>query len=189
MSVAQMKQSMDQQQQSPSLKRKINQCLRKRHSFHDEWNTLQETLEKFPYVLISLGSSFSRAKEYYRIQNYNNSKEIEILKKLPSPLALARRLLPKIIESDSSLPSRLAPSFQLWVSVFLKIGEVEKTAAMSRWVPRPGFEVPTNTQNNIGKNERVVEIRLSTNKDHPIFKKEEEYYWISAPTAIKGFRS
>jgi hypothetical protein len=65
---------------------------------------------------------------------------------------LARRLIPKLIQSDTELPSQISSSYQLWVTVVA----VDSNALRALWrqqpppqetpqsIRRPGFSVPTN---------------------------------------------
>jgi hypothetical protein len=183
---------------SPSVRRKVSQCRSRLESWNREWNAVDDNLfAHCSFILISLGPSFSRPRESY-VLNAANLQFTNTIDspKLPSPHALAQRLLPRILECDSALPSRVAPSYQVWVSMYVKQEAFEQlwtseTNQTLGWVRRTGFQLPT--ANNIKANQRVVEIQLTNvgsqeTADTSRVTEEPNGYWISVPTSIKGFR-
>ena len=112
----------------PSLRRKITQTKARLDAWQALWSSMEFCLEDCPIVLITLGPSFSRPREYYVLdakglanQRHHHQQQQS---RLPSSHVLARRLLPKLVEQDASeLPSRNASSYQLFVSVCIPSSE------------------------------------------------------------------
>eukprot|EP00980_Cylindrotheca_fusiformis_P028960 scaffold22680_cov107-Cylindrotheca_fusiformis.AAC.29 len=186
---------------SPSIRRKVCQCRSRLESWNREWKEVDDDIfAHCSYILLSVGPSFSRAREFYVLNatNLEVNKTLQMPKQLPSPHALARRMLPRLVESDVELPSRVAPSYQIWVSIYVKQKALEslfasKTKWTPEWIQRPGFQLPTGE--TIKANQRLVEIRLSNSTNNQRTASNASTVadkcdgcWISIPTSTKGFR-
>lgn len=185
---------------SPNARRKVSQCHQQLRALKDSWKAVVENsfFKKCSFILLSIGPSFSRAREFFIIDTGGVETFVvdENVVKLPSPHALARRLLPKVMECDLALPSRSASAYQIWVSIFIRPETLEKIWAkeetnqsLQNWIPRPGFRFSSKQVNK--PNNQVVHIQLSNNnQDDANFKLPEDSngHWLSLPTSIKGFR-
>jgi hypothetical protein len=174
------------------------------------------------YVLISLGPSFSRARELYVLDvrqlslllepQEESSSTTKTTTTATSPHALARRLIPKLIQCDTELPSKISSSYQLWVTVAVDSNvlkalwqQQQQPQEPPQWIRRPGFSFPTN---HLKANQRMVRIDFQQqgggqHKDED--QAAQQHYssntvsslpssaanmihWISMSTSIKGFR-
>lgn len=189
----------DETSKSASIRRKVSQCQSRLTSLKTIWNNATENsfFVECKYVLLSIGPSFSRSKEFFLIDatKMNAIDQTTTAGKLPSPHALARRLLPKVMECNLPLPSRSACSYQLWVSVYISSETLEKVwnsnarTTMQTWVRRPGFQLSKLIQK---PNQRVVNIQLTRDSQNTINPQLPNNlnggHWLSLPTSIKGFR-
>lgn len=181
-----------------SIRRKVSQCRSSLASWNREWSAVDDRLfDSCSLVLLSLGPSFSRTREFYLLNAEKlSSPNTMDAPKLPSPHALARRLLPRVVEHDLLLPSRVAASYQIWVSIYVKQEALEhlwtcKNETTTNWVQRASFQPPT--EKTMKANERLVEISMTNTGNHGIgsprtIAKGCKGSWISVPTSIKGFR-
>jgi hypothetical protein len=208
MTVDQLKDEATPNELSASTRRKIQKT---RSSLQSLERVILELTFDCHYVLISLGPSFARAREYYVLdvsQLILEQQEEESSTTTLSPHALARRLIPKLIESDTELPSKTSSSYQLWVTVAVNSHILEalwqqQPSETAEWIRRPGFSVPTN--NNLKANQRMAQIefqqRCDTDKNQGQHPSSDEIasslllasvptalHWISMSTSIKGFR-
>ncbi|CAJ1955329.1 unnamed protein product [Cylindrotheca closterium] len=188
---------------SRSQRRKVAQCRTRLESWHLEWSQIdRRILENCSCILISLGPSFLRSKEFYIL---NVAEERKILErhpalKLPPVHALARRLLPRIVESDTDLPCRSAPSFQISVSLFVKAEALERASndesiEMSNlFIRRPGYMLPTATTTKANQRVTYINILNADRNDETEVKISESIgvadgaHWVSLRSSIKGFR-
>jgi hypothetical protein len=177
----------------PSLRRKLRQAHQRLDAWTAAWDSITPLLPHCPYILLSLGPSFARTRESYLLDATmytSNTTTTTATGTDPSSSAatptasaapptprpnlhhaLARRLLPKLIEADVELPSRAAPSYQLWVSVFLLDSSSSSTSSATTtqasaqqhpattttnhnhdpdanhdlWIRRPGFVLPSGS--------------------------------------------
>lgn len=202
LSVPQLRDSnQDEVLKSRSQRRKVSQCRQRLESWRTEWAQIDHRiLEKCSCILISLGPSFLRCREFYvlNVADKCGSSEGQRSKKLPPVHALARRLLPRVLEYDTELPSRSAPSYQLWVSLFVKAETLDAVlndeSNELSFIRRPGFELPTADTKKA--NQRTVRIDiLNAGANHEpdaeiarTLGVSEERHWISLKTTVNGFR-
>ena len=184
---------------SPSLscvRRKITRTLQRLESFQQEWETFLmmmtttmssssscpttiATIRRIPYILISLGPSFSRIQEYYLLDATGlllllpatTSTTGSISSTTNHPHALARRLLPKLIEQQVDLPSTSASGYQMWITVAVpslnafwersvrpsEQPQQQILALQDKMIRRVGFQLP---------NALLEEHGNTTNKSH-----------------------
>ena len=224
MSVLQLQQQHQQQDPpkiKPSLRRKINRICSSLDDFQNDLQSLnRKWLQKCSMVLISIGPSWSRTREYYLLDATGllSLDDADFNNVSTSPLVLARKLVPRLVENDVELPCRIAPSFQLLVSLFWTQEVYDKLTSQdvndsSMWnqerkIRRPGFQVlphfepSEDTRNshtmsrNLAKKQRLVRIELSQsfNKKQTAAQSshveidETTGHWFSMGTSIKGFR-
>jgi hypothetical protein len=223
---------------SSSQRRKISQNKARLETWQDEWEALSSTiLDHCSYILISLGPSWSRTREYYVLDatgleivvcHYETTmntltttptsdatSSTKVISRTPTPHALARRLLPKLVEEDatsaaSDLPSRTAGSYQMWVSVWTDSLEPFwqlPQPLQDMMIRRVGFQLPNHYTSNLNNNnkpnrhqrQQMIRIELSQNSastkqrrtvvnDEANNNNNNMGHWISLHTSVKGFR-
>jgi hypothetical protein len=214
MTVAQLKDEATPNEFSASTRRNI---AKTRSSLQSLERVILELVFDCHYVLISLGPSFSRAREYYVLDGrqllllldpQEESSTTTTTTAATSPHALARRLIPKLIQCDTELPSKIASSYQMWVTVavdsnVLKALWQQQSQEPPRWIRRPGFSLPTN---HLKGNQRMVQIDFQQGGGHTSSDEGQAQqhsssngassmpssapnmiHWISMSTSIKGF--
>lgn len=161
---------------SPSTRRKLRQARNQLQQFTQVWNSngSSDFLRRASHVLITLGPSFGRGRESYLVDlrglshQSASSQQRQTLRPLPPPPGvLARRLLPRVMESESGadLPSSAA-SLRLFVSLYLpkeelegywkavsdvcakdsSISDIHTTSSNTRWIPRTGRVLPKSEE-------------------------------------------
>lgn len=208
LSVAQLRDAKQEEVlKSHSQRRKVAQCRNRLDSWKCEWSRIDPgILEKCSCISISFGPSFLRSRESYILNVAEaRTKMKKTASELPPVHALARRLLPSVLECDTELPNQLAPSYQLWVSMFVQ-GETleeafneESNELANLVIRRPGYKLPV--RGTTTPNQRVVYINIlnadngSESSSSSAAKKPayslgvtEGAHWISLRTSIKGFR-
>lgn len=152
---------------SSSTRRKLRQAQNQWQQFTQAWTSSKSSsfIRRASYILITLGPSFGRGRESYLVEIRElASSSKRHLKPLPPSAVLARRLLPRVMESDASaeLPSSAA-SLRLFVSLWLQKDELEgywrevnegSSADDSRtfgttstsWIPRTGRVLPKTAE-------------------------------------------
>ena len=126
---------------SPSTRRKLRQARNQLQQFFDAWTSdaSSNLIRLASYVLINVGASVASSRDSFLLDvrglsNHHHQQQQqqhieEGNKRGPqSPAALARRLLPRVVEGDSSvdlLPFNAASS-RLFVSVWVRNEELKK---------------------------------------------------------------
>jgi hypothetical protein len=171
---------------SSSTRRKLRQARNQLEQFTQAWtsNNSSAFIRRASYVLITLGPSFGRGRESYLVdlRGLLWKSTRRHLKPLPPSIVLARRLLPRVMESDggAKLPASAA-SLRLFVSLWLPKDELEEywkevsgdspnsrtfdTTSSTNWIPRVGRVLPKaeelySTSNTMRPKKRLVAITL-----------------------------
>ncbi|KAL3939307.1 MAG: hypothetical protein SGBAC_005949 [Bacillariaceae sp.] len=203
LSVAQLKdEKQEEVLKSRSQRRKVTQCRSRLESWRLDWSQIDiRILENCLCIVISLGPSFLRSKELYvlNVAEARNSSE-HPTSKLPPVHALARRLLPRVLESDTKLPRRSAPSFQLSVSLCvealaLEVALNDESNEMSNlFIRRPGYKLPTEKTKQPSQRVTYINILNADSSNEAAVKTTETVrvadvaHWVSLRSSIKGFR-
>lgn len=208
---------------SSSKRRKLQQARTQLRQLVDSWTCAwsSELIQHATHVLITIGPSLARGKEFLLLdlmglQTPNPSESDS--GKFPPLAALARRLLPRVVEGDANdngLSTNAASSMKLFVSVCVRnealeeywkklnaetrIPSIEQSANISSWIPRTGRVLPKaeDLLPNKGRRprRRLVVLSIthrgqerSDNEFSSLFEDERHCHWLSLSQSIKGFR-
>lgn len=166
---------------SMSSRRKIQQAKRQLQNFADSLTSESSStlIRQASFVLITLGPSVSRGQEFYVLDVRNlGCASRKCWKPSPAPAAapaLARRLIPRIMESNWDLPSSNASSLKLFVSVLLPKDKMEEhwqdhcgqdpssqSTSLRHWIPQSGRLLPKTdeVQSPIVRGKRKKQLML-----------------------------
>jgi hypothetical protein len=199
---------------SAAVKRKLSQTSASLDRLDSEYKMLGGTFPDIQSVLISLGPSFSRAKECYLIDASELEHPADALqafkldeqKLAKNEISLSRRLLRQLmeVEMEDCTCHKLASSYQLFVSFRVpsetatRLFEQGHDEQSNRFIIRHGFQCPPKRVYRHVKVQLSRETRETPGLPSPLSSQSAEgdhdhstandTCWISLRTSIKGFR-
>ena len=198
---------------SAAVKRKLSQTSASLDRLESEWRILGGTFPDIQSVLISLGPSFSRAKECYLIDASELEHPADMLQGLKldeqklakNEVSLSRKLLRQLMEAEMEdcACHKLASSYQLFVSFRVpsetatRLFEQGHDEQINSLIIRHGFQYPPkriyrHVHVQLPRKTPGLPNQLSSQTgegdlDHPTSTNDTSC-WISLRTSIKGFR-
>jgi len=144
---------------SSTMQRKLKAANNQRGLFMEAWNahSTRHLLQGASCALITIGPSYGSGIESYLLdlRNLLTSNPPESISDGPPTSAVARKLLPKIMEADLSLPRSNMASCRLFVSLLVSedsaqvhwneitVASESSHLPSTRWLLRSGRVLPT----------------------------------------------